>query len=211
MSNAFSFKRFAAVILFVCFAQTPLAHSGLITIDLQPDPTYAGTGDSISLDLIISGLGEFTSDTLGAFDISVGFDNSALSFSSYNLGGLLGDVGLAEALDASTGALGGTVDLAEVSLLSNLALDALQPSSFILATLNFDVINLAAGMTTQLSVLQGAVLGDVYGGSLAVAGTGSASIEAIPVPGTLLLLIASLGGWLMFTNVALTRRRAVVN
>jgi hypothetical protein len=209
MPSPILLKRYLLALLAVLFVQAPMAHSAFI--GFQPNPVYANTGDSISLDLIISGLGEFTSDTLGAFDISVGFDNSALSFSSYNLGGLLGDVGLAEALDASTGALGGTVDLAEVSLLSNLALDALQPSSFILATLNFDVINLAAGMTTQLSVLQGAVLGDVYGGSLAVAGTGSASVEAIPVPSTLLLLIASLGGWRMFTNVPLTRRRAVVS
>jgi hypothetical protein len=211
MSNAFSFKRFAAVILLVCFAQTPLAHAGPITIDLQPDPTYAGTGDSVSLDLIISGLGDFTADTLGTFDISVGFDTSALSFSSYSLGVLLGDVSLVEALDASSGVLGGTLNVAEVSLLSDLALDALQPGSFTLATLNFNVINLAKGVTTQLSILQGAVLGDVSGAKLDVAGFGSASIEAIPVPGTLLLLIASLGGWLMFTNVALTRRRAVVN
>jgi hypothetical protein len=210
MPNAFCFKRYAAVILLVCFAQAPIAHSGPIAIDLQPDPTYAGTGDSISFDLIISGLGDFTADTLGTFDISVGFDTSALSFSSYSLGGLLGDVSLVEALDASSGVLGGIVNVAEVSLLSGLALDALQPDLFTLATLNFNVINLAEGVTTQLSVLQGAVLGDVSGGSLAVTEFGSASVEAIPVPGTLLLLIASLGGWLMFTNVALTRRRPVV-
>jgi hypothetical protein len=188
-----SVRRYLAVAVFTCLA--PFASAGPITLDIQPSLTYAGNGDSVSLDLVVSGLGDFSPDSLGAFDISVGFDASVLSLNNYALGDFLGDVALAQAIDASAGDFGGGVNIAEVSLLSVLDLDALQPESFTLATLNFDVINLGLGATTQLSVLQGAILGDAYGVQLPVAGFGTASISNVPLPGTLLLIIASCFGW----------------
>jgi hypothetical protein len=183
---------------------SPLAHSALI--GLQPGSTLASTGDSISLDLVISGLGNFGPDSLGAFDISIGFDPSALSFTDYVFGDFLGDFDLFEALDVSSGALGGTLNIAEVSLLSAIDLDALQPSGFTLARLNFTVTNLAAGAVTQVSVLSGAVLADANGDSLSATSGGPVIVEGraatVPVPGTAFLLIASFFGWL-----ALKRRR----
>ena len=200
--HSIPFKRYILALLVILFVQAPLAHA--VLIGFQPDSTFAGTGDSISLDLIVSDLGNFGPDSLGAFDISVGFEASVLSFTSYSLGDFLGDVDLSEAIDASAGDVGGAVNVAEVSLLSVVDLDTLQPGEFILATLEFDVINLAAGGETQLSVLLGSTLGDALGFSIEEIGLGSASIEAVPVPGTLVLLSASLFGWLM-----LKRRQSV--
>jgi len=198
VSSFSKYKRLASALLFACLIQAPLAHSALI--GLQPATTFANTGDSISLDLVISDLGSFSPDSLGAFDISVGFDASALSFTSYSLGDFLGDVDIAEAIDASGGDLGGAVNVAEVSLLSALALDTLQPGSFILATLNFNVIDLEVGMETQLSVQPGFVLADAFGFVLSATASGPASVQggssSVPVPGTLLLLVTSLFGWL---------------
>lgn len=192
------FKRYASFLLLAWIVQSPLAHSALI--GLQPTTTLANNGDSISLDLVISGLGDFEPDSLGAFDLLIGFDTSALSFTGYNLDGFLGDVGLSEAIDASTGVLGGTINIAEVSLLSVIDLDALQPGSFTLATLNFNVIDLAVGAVTQLSVMSGFVLADADGFALSATAAGPASVQgaasAIPVPGTLVLFAASLLGWL---------------
>jgi hypothetical protein len=189
--------------------QTPLAHSALI--EFQPASTFASTGDSISFDLVISGLGDFSPDSLGAFDISIGFDDSVLAFTGYSLGDFLGEIALLEAIDASTGNLGNVVNVAEVSLLSALALDTLQPGEFILATLNFNVINLASGAVTQLAVLSGAVLADADGMSLPATALGTASVvgigsapSPIPEPGTIYLLTASLLGWLV-----LKRRQSV--
>jgi hypothetical protein len=177
------------------FVQAPLAHSAIIGFD--PNPVYADTGDSVSLDLVVSGLGDFAPDSLGAFDISIGFDATALFFTGYSLGDLLGDVGAAEAIDASGGAAGGTVNVAEVSLLSALSLDALQPGAFSVATLNFDVMDLAPGAVAELSILAGAVLADTSGNSISVTGQESGSvIGAVPIPGTGSLLLASLFGWL---------------
>jgi hypothetical protein len=201
-SLSIPFKRYIIALLAMLFMQAPLAHSALI--GFQPDFTFAGTGDTFSLDLVVSDLGNFGPDSLGTFDISVGFEASVLSFVSYSLGDFLGDVDLSEAVDASAGDVGGAVNVAEVSLLSVVDLDALQPGEFILATLEFDVINLAAGEMTQLSVLSGAILGDAFGAPITVTGLGSATVEAVPVPGTLVLLSASLFGWLM-----LKRRQSV--
>jgi hypothetical protein len=191
-------KRYTYLFLLLgSLVQIPLAHSALI--QLQPGTTFAGTGDSFSLDLVISDLGNFTPDSLGAFDISVGFDASALSFTSYSLGSFLGDVSLFEAIDGSGGDVGGAVNVREVSLLTALDLDALQTSAFTLATLNFDVIDLAVGAVTELSVLPGAVLSDAVGDPLSVTTSGPASIEAVgsvPAPGTLFLFMASMCGWL---------------
>jgi Cohesin domain len=185
------FTRYVFVLLTLCLMQSPLAHAALI--GFQPASVTANTGDSISIDLVISNLGN---GSLGSFDISVGFDSSALSFDSYSLGDFLGSVALLEAIDASVGGSSGAVNVAEVSLLSALDLDTLQPGSFVLATLNFNVINLAGGAVTQLSVLSGPVLGNAFGAPIAVTGLGSASIASVPIPGTLVLLLASLLGWL---------------
>jgi len=182
--------------------RSPSAHAAYI--DFQPDSVIANTGDSISFDLVISNLGNFSPVSLGAFDISVGFDASALSFAGYSLGDFLGSLALLEAIDASVGDVGGAVNVAEVSLLSALDLDTLQPASFVLATLNFNVINLTGGAVTQLSILSGPVLGDAFGAPIAVTGLGSASIASIPAPGTLVLLSASIFGWL-----TLKRRHSV--
>lgn len=182
------------LLLALCCLQAPLSHA--VLIELQPDSLLAETGDSISLDLVVSGLGNFAPDSLGAFDISVGFDPTRLAFTSYSFGDLLGDISLAEAIDSSAGDIGGAVSLTEVSLLSAAGLDALQPGGFVVATLDFDVINLSPSVVTQVSILSGPTLADAFGMPLAVTGLGSASVTGIPVPGTLLLLAAAGFGWL---------------
>ena len=198
MCSATIFKRCFYILLFTCLTKVPLANAALI--GLQPGTTFADTGDSISLDLVISDLGDFTAASLGAFDISIAFDASILSFTSYALGNYLGDVGIAEAIDASEGELVGAVNVAEVSLLSVPDLDALQPGAFTLATLNFTVLDLEVGADTELSLLTGFVLADASGEKLSATTTGPATVKNllvnVPVPGTLFLLTASLLGLL---------------
>lgn len=177
---------------------TALLHSSFARaalIELQPETALASTGDSLSLDVVISGLGDTGPVSLGAFDISFGFDDAVLAFTGYILGSKLGDVGLAEAIDASTGSSGSVANVAEVSLLSAPDLDLLQSATFAVATLHFDVIGLGAGVSTQIDVLQGAVLADAFGSQISVSGLGSASVVGVPVPDTLMLLAASLCGW----------------
>lgn len=189
-------RRCLFALLAMMSLNAPVAQA--VEIGLEPASIFAGTGDTIALDLVVSGLGDYAPDSLGGFDISIGFDPAIFAFTSYTLGGYLGDLSLLEALDIGFGDLGGAVNIAEVSLLSALELDALQPGAFTLATLNFNVIDLAAGEVSQFSVLPDAVLADANGNALA-AGTGAvARVEGVgapvPVPGTIPLLLAALLG-----------------
>ena len=186
-------KQISFIALLVCCARAPLANAALLS--LQPDPAVAGTGDTVSLDLVVSGLGDFSPDSVGGFDVSIDYDAAALAFVSYDLSNLLGDLGFFEAIDVGAGDLGGSVNLAEVSLLSPGSLDALQPEEFILATLNFEVLDLAAGVATVFTMAPGAILANTLGGALQVNDTASATVvgsAAVPLPGTLVLLMAGL-------------------
>lgn len=196
MSKLTILKRHFAVVLFACLAQVPVANA--VQLSLQPDPTTVDGLETVSLDLVIAGLGDFGPSSLGAFDLSVGYDTSALSFVGYSLNNLLGDLGSFEAIDASGGDTGGEINLAEVSFLTSPQLDALQPQEFILASLTFDVIDLAIGATTQLSILNGALLSDGPGSALAITSAEGASITRrvpVPLPATPLLLLIGLCSW----------------
>lgn len=196
MLNLSALKHYSLVLLTTLLLNSPLAHS--LAIGLQPNEIIAGTGEQVSLDLNVSGLGAGGPDSLGAFDVSVDFDPSVFSFTGYSLGNSLGDLALFEAIDASGGDTGGAVNLAEVSLLSAASLDALQASEFILATLIFNVLDLAVGFATELSIVSGPLLVDATGSALPVSDTISAIVEnreAVPLPGTPLLLLIALCGW----------------
>lgn len=200
-------KHLSAAILLACLMQAPAAHAALL--GLQPTNTLASSGDTVTLDLIISGLGNFGPDSLGAFDISVGYDTSVLSFVGYTLGNYLGRIDLSEAIDASGGASGTAVNVSEVSLLSAVSLNNLQPGEFVLASLRFDVLDLGAGASTALSILQGALLADETGSQLRIAGTTQATISSraqVPLPGTLLLLLGGLASWRVTRRMHTARR-----
>jgi len=190
-----SIRRHSLALLFGLAAQSPAVNAAILS--LEPGNTLASDAESVAIDLVVSDLGSFGPDSLGVFDLDVGYDPLALSFVDYSLGGFLGDVGLGEALDLSGGDIGGVVDLFEVSLLSSDALDALQPREFVLATLNFSVLDLDVGEFTELSMLPGAVLGDGPGQALDITETRSATVEGratVPVPATTVLLLLALFG-----------------
>lgn len=170
----------------------PAAHA--VLLDFQAPSADAITGESVSVDIVVSGLGNFSPDSLGAFDVSVAYDPVVFAFSGYTFGAFLGDLGSAESLDASAGDSGGSVNIAQVSLLADADLHALQPGEFALATLDFDVLDLAIGATSQLS-FAGALLGDTGGGALPATNSGPATFVGgteVPNPGTVLLLLGGL-------------------
>lgn len=197
MPHTIGLKQYVFALLVALLFNSSLAHS--LAIGFDPVATTAGTGDQVSFDLNISGLGDLSASSLGAFDISIGFDPTRLSFTGYSLGDSLGRLDLFEALDFSGGDTGGAINLAEVSLLATAVLDALQFSDFILATLIFNVDDLAVGESTELSTLPGAILADALGERLLVSEFGTASVRGavdVPVPGTPLLFLAAMIGWL---------------
>ncbi len=108
-----------------------------VTVSLQPDSVALQPGDPLSVDVVISGLGDLASPSAGSFDLTVAWDDTLFTFNSLTFGSELGDLTMAEAIEG-TSPLPGSVQAFEVSLLPAATLNANQPASFTLATLTFD-------------------------------------------------------------------------
>ena len=108
--------------IFICFsifcALVMFSNQALaITMSFNPSDSIIGVGDSIGIDIVISGM---ESNILAAFDFNINYDDTILDFDSYSLGSELGFIDpsdpSAEAEDWSSGDLGGgIINLAEVS------------------------------------------------------------------------------------------------
>lgn len=204
-----SFKKSLAGVFGAAVLALAAMPASAVMLSLQPTVQSAVPTDNISLNLVISGLNANGPDSLGDFDIDIGFDTSALSFQGYSLGVSLGDIGLSEAFDFSFGDLGGgTVNLAEVSFLEADAsscvfclgpyLDDIQSGSFILATLDFKVDSLAVGSSTTVFFDTVFALGDGFGNPLGIDSLTNAAINnpgiSVPEPTTLALMALGLIG-----------------
>lgn len=170
-----------------------VTHANAVTLSLLPTTQTAGPGDTISLDLTIAGLGDFAPDSLGAFDVDILYDTTALTFDNYTLGSFLGDEFSGEVLDLSLGDLGGFINVAELSLLLPSELDAIQPDTFTLATLDFTNL-LVEGEFTTVAIDTVYALGDGFGYGLTLDGTSDAHISSVPEPSTLVLMSLGLVG-----------------
>jgi hypothetical protein len=111
--------------------------AGPVGLQFNPASQAVLTGQSVSADVMITGLG--LPPEVGSFDLSIAFDPSLLSPVSISFGLLLGNPLFFEALTDSF-FVGNIANAAEVSLLSNAQLDALQSSSFSLFTMNFTAL-----------------------------------------------------------------------
>jgi len=180
-----------------------------LSLSMEPTSTIAVPGDGVTLDLIISGLGDYDPDSLGDFDIDISYDISALTLTSYSLGGFLGDISSGEALDLSFGDLGGIINVAELSLLDadpssgpsffGPYLDDIQPESFTLASFYFIVDVLAPGTSTTVGIDLVNALGDGYGEPLDLDLLISDAViynpaAPVPEPTTILLFGSGIAG-----------------
>jgi hypothetical protein len=171
--------------------------SRAVTLGFSPPTQDVAVGSSVPVALVISGLGTGTAPSLSTFDLNVTFAASTLAFISANFGDpVFGDQlnlgGLGSLSNVTTRP--GVVNLFELSFDSPADLNALQISSFILATLTFDAIS--AG-STPLGISVNA-LGDASGNSLladVLPGiVTSRVLIAVPEPASLALMIAGLVG-----------------
>jgi len=156
------------------------------------------TGNSVNVDIGISGLASGTAPSLGGYDVNLSFDPSYLSFAAV----AFGDAVLGNQLDlASLGSTTiaeltgvGIVNLFELSGDAAEDLNTLQASSFNLATVTFDVLN--AG--TSLLQLDLNALADADGNTLSAI-TVSVPVTTVPLPSAFLLMGPGLAG-LMFAG-----------
>ena len=174
--------------------------AGAITISVNPAVQSVTVGDAVTVDVVISDLGDFAADSVGAFDIDLLFNDTLLGNPVVTFGTEL-DVGIFGSIQSSSGFVGG-INALEVSLEDPADLNAFQPGSFTLFSVEFDA--LAAGISTLTpSVFD---LSDVSGAALSVdqVDTGSVTINravSASEPGTLALL-----GLGLLSVVAVRRR-----
>ena len=175
-------------------------NSHAILIGLDPVSQNAAAGSSVDVNLFISGLGDHTAPSLGAYDLNVNFDPAILAFNSVAFGDpLLGNqldlFGFGN-LSGSDNTISGKVNLYELSFDLAQELETLQPGSFVLARLTFDTLTVG---TSPLDLSLNA-LGDASGDPLsAELHNGSINVNSttpVPEPATILLLASGLGcGW----------------
>ena len=151
-----------------CYLSVVLLVGGLgiqeakaVSLSFQLSSSPVDIGDTVTLSAVIGDLGDFASPSLGAFDFNIDFDPSlvALTASPIAFTTLLGDEGVGESVTGSSAGTG-SINLFALSFLTASELDALQPSSFTLATLSFKALASDVNTFTFSSVLLGDAVGD---------------------------------------------------
>ncbi len=208
---------FCSAGLAVAVAFTPASASASI-ITLSPATQNVGVGGSFDVAVRISGIGNHTAPSVGAFDFDLSFDSALVHFNSItfgdpSLGDLLGPV-VGTASGSSLSLAGDSLNLFSVSLDSSGDLSTAQPDQFTLASVHFTALGLGSG-AFNLAIN---ALGDADGAGLAVDPIQSASVNitAQPVPEADTWWAAALGfGVLAFSRHQMIRRqsrsKAVIN
>jgi hypothetical protein len=191
----YSIKALKSIVLGVFLLVTTTANAAII-LSAVPSTSNAAPGEIVHIDIVIDGLTAGAVDSLGAFDIEVGFDATALSVTSFSIGSLLGDFDFFEAFDDSFVDVDGIVNLAVLSFLFDAELDALQPASFVLATIIFSVDTLDVGSSTDIA-FGSIVLSDAFGDFLIVSSSNIVTLTnpvsvAVNAPTTQALLLFSI-------------------
>jgi hypothetical protein len=122
-----------------------------VSLDFVPAVQTVAQGNSAGVAVRISGLGDGTAPSLGAFDLDVAFNPSVLDFIGISFGDpVLGDQldlsGLGSIISFSFAVGTGPANLSELSLALPDDLNALQAPAFTLATVTFAA--LAAGTSS---------------------------------------------------------------
>ena len=174
-----------------------------VTLSLQPSSPTIQIGGTTTVDLRISGLGNFAPPSLGAFAVEVTFDNGILNYLGVSYGSLLGNPADPTETDIVTTPVVGSISLEEISLLQGVFLDSQQPADFVLATLSFQGIGL--GISTlgfgSIDLSDAGFPANTIQATLDLASITVIPFSAIPVPPTILLLGAGLGGLALFRRV----------
>ena len=124
---------FIFLLLLFCSSQV-----SAITINYEPSTATANVGDSIDIDVVISGLAD-ANEIVSTYDLFVGYDDSVLAASSVTFGPYLDDF-FFPSIQFEDYSNPGLLEFGEISFLLDDELAAIQPDSFVLATLSFDAI-----------------------------------------------------------------------
>lgn len=150
-----------------------------IAVSLQPSSQTINPGGAASIDLVISGLGNHVSPSVGGFDFDLTYNPAVLSATGISFGSHL-NLGTVGSLQNSSFAAPGVIHLDEVSLESPADLVSDQASSFTLATFSFQGIGPGLGLVD----FTGGSVSDETGLNSLPFSTSGASIQVSAVPET---------------------------
>lgn len=169
------------------FAALNTTLASAIEISIFPSDNIVDRGTPVDILLKVSGLGDLTAPSLGAFDVDISYDPAILGLVSVIFGDPLGDQLDLSGLGSITATTLGlsSVNLTEVSLDPADLLNTLQPGEFFLAALTFSTLNVGES-ALLISVND---LADAEGNALrADIVTGGRVAAVIPVPNTAWLM-----------------------
>ncbi|MEL7356413.1 MAG: cohesin domain-containing protein [Cyanobacteria bacterium J06560_6] len=153
-----------------------------ISLGIRPNSQEATLGNSVTADLVVSDLGNFTAPSVSVFDLGIDFDQSVLSFGTLDFGNEL-NLGFPSAsIQSINTSAPGVVRFSEFSILPLIigpnGFDTFQQSSITLGTLTFDTVGVG---TSSLSLSANPILGDAIGDPLSIDVFSSGSISVLPV------------------------------
>jgi hypothetical protein len=151
-----------------------------VSLSLIPSLQSVAVGDTITIKVQVSGIKSLQAPALSAFDLGVDFDPLLLAFKSPVR---FGDPSRGDLLDLSNQAIrdesatDGLVSFAEVSFDDPATLEAVQPDTFILASLSFS--SLKAGSSSLGLVVTDTSLGDALGDPILLMGQPGNALVAV--------------------------------
>lgn len=154
------------------------------------------SGNSVDIDVVISGLGLDVAPSLSTYDLDILFDSNHLSFLSATFGdSVLGnqldlfDFGLNDSGASLSSSIADAVNIFEVSLDFAADLNDFQADSFTLATLTFDVLKADSSLLSYFVN----DLGDADANFLSASLT-MAIVTTVPVPATVWFFGSAIAG-----------------
>jgi len=164
-------------------------NSEAISLYFSPSPTTTSLGNPVSIDIFIDGLGQQQPPSLGAFDLDISFTDTILSFNQAQFSTQL-DLGNFGSIQNTSTPATNIINIAELSLEDSSLLNATQPASFRLATLNFNTLSVGASTLAFPRV----IVSDADGSPLLVSTTSgtitvSSPVQQVPEPSSSIGLI----------------------
>ncbi len=138
----------SSILLFSLISWILPTSATAVTLGFNPSEQTTTLGKQVSFDLAISDLGAGTAPSLGAFDVSIGFDSRIIAFNDAVFGDQLDLFGSGSIQETDTITFFPDLNLFEISLDLPDELNNLQADSFALATVTFDAVGIGTSNLT---------------------------------------------------------------
>lgn len=165
-------------ILLVMLVWGAALQAATVSIVPSSQTIYGDLGASFEVTISIDGLADSAAPSLGAYDITLSYDASILTYGGTAFDSTQMDLGGGSFAQATSAI--NSVNLVELSFELPAVLDSQQAASFTLAVLTFYTANYGSSALN----LGGIVLGDALGDALVVSSVnGSVNVTQVPLPG----------------------------